>query len=353
MLIFYYVFFFFFEIFFIFFAINQSFNEVLKSNMDETRSCFQLLKRAFEPFDCKHDSSKDKERPFSVDKFPHCNLNIDKRKLIRCSILILLFQDETGQLNVILTIRSYKLRSYPGQLCFPGGKYDSNLDDTYEETAYREANEEIGLDKQNLLIIGKLCPIISPVGHYMVPIVGLLCNRKHPEVDTHDTCAIVKSLRANPDEVESIVRVPLSYFVNNAANPDVLMLNEERIRVHGFLGDYVRRFNMAESSDGMLPVKRLMVCIGDEYFDGVVPSLNALYGINATLLLFIAYLFESATCTSASYADKLNTLNTLLEPFSITEYPKLIRMFSFNLYKNYLETKKERSSTGLISRARL
>lgn len=59
-------------------------------------------------------------------------------------MLILLFADRRGDLRVVLTIRSAKLKNYAGQAALPGGKADT-LQETPFQTARREAFEEIGL----------------------------------------------------------------------------------------------------------------------------------------------------------------------------------------------------------------
>ncbi|KAF8476999.1 hypothetical protein BDZ91DRAFT_708507 [Kalaharituber pfeilii] len=62
----------------------------------------------------------------------------------RAAVLLLLFPDVQGRLKVVLTLRSELLRNFAGQVALPGGKADS-LTETPQETARREAYEEIGL----------------------------------------------------------------------------------------------------------------------------------------------------------------------------------------------------------------
>ena len=56
---------------------------------------------------------------------------------------------------------------HAGQVCFPGGKVESG-DTSFEDTALREAAEEIGLNKKIVKIIGKLTPLYIPVSNYIV-----------------------------------------------------------------------------------------------------------------------------------------------------------------------------------------
>lgn len=65
----------------------------------------------------------------------------------RGAVLVLLYKNRHGQLTCVMTVRSYRMRSYPGQAAFPGGKCDANTE-TGWETALREADEEIGFKWQ-------------------------------------------------------------------------------------------------------------------------------------------------------------------------------------------------------------
>lgn len=62
----------------------------------------------------------------------------------RAAVLILLFADRRGDLKIVLTVRSRHLRTFPGQVAFPGGRAD-HVSETPAQTARREAFEEIGL----------------------------------------------------------------------------------------------------------------------------------------------------------------------------------------------------------------
>ncbi|KAI5295366.1 hypothetical protein KEM52_001637 [Ascosphaera acerosa] len=63
----------------------------------------------------------------------------------RAAVLLLLYaEQQTGDLRVLLTIRSAALNSFPGHAALPGGRADHE-DESAFETARREANEEVGL----------------------------------------------------------------------------------------------------------------------------------------------------------------------------------------------------------------
>ena len=123
--------------------------------------------------------------------------------LFRAAILIPLFlyQDEVF---VILTQRSHRLKTHAGEVCFPGGKYD-RTDGCLLNTAFREAFEEIGLQSENISILGRLFPVRSIHGLLVFPFVGLIKNME-----------MVK-LKLNLDEVEDVFACPLHFFLNSSS----------------------------------------------------------------------------------------------------------------------------------------
>ena len=125
---------------------------------------------------------------------PLKNLQINKQ----ASVLIPLLESE-GELFILLTKRSEKLRSHAGQVSFPGGKQDTK-DENSLETALRETFEEIGLNKKNIEIIGTLDQILSLHYYLVTPFVGLI-----PE----NFVSI-----PNADEIEAVFKVPLTFFMN-------------------------------------------------------------------------------------------------------------------------------------------
>ena len=101
--------------------------------------------------------------------------------------------------HIIFTKRSSKLSSHPGEVSFPGGKFEEQ-DLNLLATAVRESEEEIGIKKLNLEHLGKLPYLIS----------------KH-NIEVHPFIAALKEDQefiAN-EEIESIFSVPVSYLKNN------------------------------------------------------------------------------------------------------------------------------------------
>jgi 8-oxo-dGTP pyrophosphatase MutT (NUDIX family) len=125
----------------------------------------------------------------------------------RASAVLVALQDGPTGAEVILTRRSWQLRSHRGEISFPGGRLEPG--ETPEEGALREAQEEIHLDPAEVALVGRL-PTLSTVAslNYIVPVVGRLAARP--------------SLRPFTAEVDRILDVPLAEL----ARPDVF--REER-----------------------------------------------------------------------------------------------------------------------------
>ena len=77
-------------------------------------------------------------------------------------------------LHVLFTERSKELRAHAGQISFPGGRVELSDADA-PAAALREAHEEVGLDKEDVEILGMLddCPTFV-TGFVITPVVGLI-----------------------------------------------------------------------------------------------------------------------------------------------------------------------------------
>jgi 8-oxo-dGTP pyrophosphatase MutT (NUDIX family) len=81
---------------------------------------------------------------------------------------------EGGELHAVFTRRREDLRRHPGEISFPGGRYDEGEVDL-RATALREAEEEIGLPQQAVEIVGALQPTPTiATGYAVYPFVGLI-----------------------------------------------------------------------------------------------------------------------------------------------------------------------------------
>jgi 8-oxo-dGTP pyrophosphatase MutT (NUDIX family) len=91
----------------------------------------------------------------------------------KAAVLVALYVDG-GDLRTVFTRRRHDLRSHAGEISFPGGRRDEDEDDL-RVTALREAEEEIGLPREEVRIVGALTPTPTVATSYAVyPFVGLI-----------------------------------------------------------------------------------------------------------------------------------------------------------------------------------
>jgi 8-oxo-dGTP pyrophosphatase MutT (NUDIX family) len=89
------------------------------------------------------------------------------------AVLVPLYVD-AGELHAVFTRRRDDLRRHAGEISFPGGRRDEGEDDL-RVTALREAEEEIGLPREDVRLLGALQPTPTVATDYAVyPFVGLI-----------------------------------------------------------------------------------------------------------------------------------------------------------------------------------
>lgn len=116
---------------------------------------------------------------------------------IQAAVLVPLFlAEETGEPQVVLTKRRADLRRHAGEVSFPGGRQDPD-DKALEDTALREAEEEIGLPRQQATLLGELPPTSTFATRYTI----------HPFVAQIPAGV---AWRLSPKEVDTVLELPLA-----------------------------------------------------------------------------------------------------------------------------------------------
>ncbi len=85
---------------------------------------------------------------------------------VASAVLVPLYRSD-GATSIVLTRRRSDLRRHAGEISFPGGRRDPG-DATLEETALREAEEEIGLPRTSVELLGELPPTSTFVTNYVI-----------------------------------------------------------------------------------------------------------------------------------------------------------------------------------------
>jgi len=118
--------------------------------------------------------------------------------LRRAAVLVPIVQRPEG-LTMLLTQRTAHLANHGGQISFPGGRAEER-DSSPIETALRETEEEIGLHRRHVEIIGVLPEHITITSYRVTPVVALVT----PPFE----------LVADPNEVAEIFEVPLGFLMD-------------------------------------------------------------------------------------------------------------------------------------------
>ena len=119
-------------------------------------------------------------------------------ELRKAAVLIAVTESKDPEL--IYTLRSNKVGSHGGEVSFPGGMYEEQ-DDNLENTALRESEEETGLDRNKVSILGPIDTVVSRFNISVTPYVGIV---------PHDI-----ELNDSSDEIEACFRVPLSFLLRD------------------------------------------------------------------------------------------------------------------------------------------
>jgi 8-oxo-dGTP pyrophosphatase MutT (NUDIX family) len=107
--------------------------------------------------------------------------------------------DHAGGMSVLLTQRTAHLSAHAGQISFPGGRIEE-ADADAVAAALRETEEEIGLPRDRVSVIGRLDNYVTGTGFEIAPIVGI--------VDPPFPIAI------DPFEVAEAFEVPLAFILD-------------------------------------------------------------------------------------------------------------------------------------------
>ncbi len=120
-----------------------------------------------------------------------------KDEYFNASVLVLITTLDNKD-YFVLQKRNINIRQ-GGEICFPGGKIDKK-DLNVIETALRETEEELGISKSKINIIGQLNTIVTPMGTTIDAFLGYIDGISFNEI------------KANKDEVEEVIILPVSNF---------------------------------------------------------------------------------------------------------------------------------------------
>lgn len=103
-----------------------------------------------------------------------------------------------GETHILFEVRSMKMRSQPGDICFPGGRMDKT-DLNQQHCAIRETSEELGINEAEIDNVVPLDYMVSDFGRIIYPFAGRITS---PE-----------QITPSISEVEATFTVPISFFL--------------------------------------------------------------------------------------------------------------------------------------------
>lgn len=128
-------------------------------------------------------------------------VSLPENRVLRPAAVLIAVQNSESGPRIILTQRASTLKHHAGQIAFPGGKRDEQ-DTSLEDTALREADEEIGLHPDNVQILGRLPAHETVTGFSVTPVLGMVRATFNPKPDQN--------------EVAEVFSTPLHHVTNTA-----------------------------------------------------------------------------------------------------------------------------------------
>ena len=119
----------------------------------------------------------------------------------RRAAVLIPFWEQDGEVRVLLTRRAKGMSRNAGELSFPGGLLEG--EENWVEGALREAEEEVGIRRHSVEVMGRLDDAWSGTGSHLVSVVGWLES--------------LPSLSANPAEVSEILTPPVRLLLRSGA----------------------------------------------------------------------------------------------------------------------------------------
>jgi 8-oxo-dGTP pyrophosphatase MutT (NUDIX family) len=121
---------------------------------------------------------------------------IGESRFKKYAVLVPIVETQDGR-SLLFEKRSDSLRRQPGEICFPGGRLET--DELPMMCAVRETLEELKIEDKQVDILGPGDVFISPFDIIIYPFIGELKDYQYTY---------------NPAEVSEVIAVPISFFLN-------------------------------------------------------------------------------------------------------------------------------------------
>lgn len=118
---------------------------------------------------------------------------------LREAAVLLPLLDRQPDMTLLLAQRTQHLHHHPGQISLPGGGIEATDADAVA-AALRETEEEVGIARDRVEVVGRLESIVTRTGFRITPVVGFVA----PPVE----------FKLDPFEVEHVFEVPLAFVLD-------------------------------------------------------------------------------------------------------------------------------------------
>lgn len=133
----------------------------------------------------------------------------------RSAVLVALYDGPRGP-ALLLTKRTADLLHHPGQISLPGGKFEHD-DRTLDVTALRETQEELGIDRGRVRVLGQLDEVSTIASDFIItPFVGVVAGHPAPVAEPREIARVMvvdvaEVLRHDATMTDDVPRLQLRY----------------------------------------------------------------------------------------------------------------------------------------------
>jgi len=184
--------------------------------------------------------------PLPVGSDFQLNGLVPTQEKYRAASVLVPIVNRTAGVTILLTQRTEDMPSHAGQVAFPGGRRQDNDADAVA-TALRETEEEVGLDRKFIEVIGSYDHYRTGTSYEITPIVGIVTPGF--------------TIRADPREVADVFEVPLDHFLdekNHRLDSRMAQGRERRFYAMPYEGRYIWG-----ATAGMLKNLQFILTAGD------------------------------------------------------------------------------------------
>jgi 8-oxo-dGTP pyrophosphatase MutT (NUDIX family) len=143
---------------------------------------------------------------------------------LKCAAVLVPLTYIQDEWHILFTRRTDRVESHKGQVSFPGGACDEG-ETTPEQTALREAQEEIGMRPEDVTVLGRLSQLITVSSFRVSPIVGII--------------PFPYAFKVEGFEVQRVFTIPLAWLANQNNYWEFTLRESERslIAYHPYDGE--------------------------------------------------------------------------------------------------------------------